>query len=362
MCSPTRHRSTPPSTPSPRTWPTSSTAPGAAFYLSQCDPSAEPVIEPSFYWDFGPTSPVTSLGTTATIWSNCQIIKAYPDGTLLATLSPDTTDYPYLPYPPFQLDVTSVDGTSLPELRLDGYIDGEIVTSRSFSADTSGDRLELIVDDTRLVADGSDATRVALRAVDRFGAPRPYPTGDVAVSVQGPAMWLGEVVNVTTASSPTLVSPGQQASVSATLVNGGFPFAANGGVGGVYIRTVAGQPGEITVTVTHPTLGRQTARIAATPPPAVLPGLDPPGGQQVTAERAMTFTAITMSLAVPDGWSAAATSGTGEPGQRQHPGWIFFTSVPITPGKIVQAVTLPTGGTTEGGRIYGMHVFALGVG
>jgi beta-galactosidase len=534
--------------------------PGASFYLSQCDPSARPVIAPSFYWDFGPTSPVTGLGTTATIWSNCDTIEAYLDGTLLATLNPDTTDYPYLSYPPFQLDVSGIDGTALPELRLDGYTGGQLVASRSFSADTSGDRLELIVDDTELVADGSDATRVAFRAVDQFGAPRPYPTGDVAVSVQGPAMWLGEVVNVETASSPTLVSPGQQASVSATLVNGGFPFAANGGVGAVYIRTVAGQPGEITVTVTHPTLGQQTARILATPAPPPLPGLNPPGGQQVTAAQAMTFTAITMSLAVPSGWTSAATSptsfaslapgatvtstwsvtapssggasqpddvtatasftldgnqvtqttqvpvslvtsladafnntgisddsdvssanfdgvgnsysaealaaagftpgaafsvngigftwpdvpsgqpdnvvadgqtvlvsgsgtqlgfvgagspedeggtvtvyytdgstssagitldnyfsppdtddtvvvemaycndsssstsGTGAPGQRQHPIWAFFVSVPIVSGKTVQAVTLPTGGGTQGSRVYGMHVFALGVG
>jgi beta-galactosidase len=534
--------------------------PGAAFYLSQGDPSGGPVIEPSFYWDFGPTSPVTSLGTTATIWSNCQSIKAYLNGSLLATLSPDTTDYPYLPYPPFQLDVSGVDGTSQPELRLDGYVDGELVVSRSFSSDTSGDRLELTVDDTQLVADGSDTTRVVFRTVDRYGAPRPYPAGDVAVSVQGPAIWLGEVVNLQTGSSPTLVSPGQQASVTATLVNGGFPLEANGGVGGVYIRTVPGQPGEITVTVSHPTLGRHTVRVQATPAPASLPGLNPPGGQQSTPGQAMTFTGISLSLNVPTGWSASATSptsfaslppgasvksswqvtappagsgsqpsgvtatasftlagaqvsqttgvpvslvtslagafsntgisddsdvtsanfdgvgnsfsaqalaaagftpgaafqvngisftwpdvasgqpdnvvadgqtilvsgsgtqlglvgasspsdeggtvtvyytdgststasitmdnyfdapdtgnaivvqmsylndsngatsGTGSPGQRQHDAWIFFSSVPVTPGKTVQAVTLPTGGGTQSGRIVGMHVFAVGVG
>jgi hypothetical protein len=60
--------------------------------------------------------------------------------------------------------------------------------------------------------------------------------------------------------------------------------------------------------------------------------------------------------------SSSGTSGTGKPGQRQHPVWIFSASVPITPGKTVQAVTLPTGGSIAGSRITGMHVFALGVG
>ena len=37
--------------------------PGAAIYQAQVDPAVAPVIAPAFYWDFGPTSPVTSLPT-----------------------------------------------------------------------------------------------------------------------------------------------------------------------------------------------------------------------------------------------------------------------------------------------------------
>ena len=51
--------------------------PGAAFYQAQVDPRSGPVIQPAFYWDFGPTSPVTSLGSTAAIWSNCDQLEAY---------------------------------------------------------------------------------------------------------------------------------------------------------------------------------------------------------------------------------------------------------------------------------------------
>jgi hypothetical protein len=43
---------------------------------------------------------------------------------------------------------------------------------------------------------------------------------------------------------------------------------------------------------------------------------------------------------------------------------VFYASAGITPGKTVQAVTLPSGGTirTGEGGISGIHIFALGVG
>jgi hypothetical protein len=50
-------------------------------------------------------------------------------------------------------------------------------------------------------------------------------------------------------------------------------------------------------------------------------------------------------------------------GQRQQTVYIFYTGVPISAGKTVRAVTLPTGGAIpSSGRITGMHVFAIGVG
>lgn len=43
--------------------------------------------------------------------------------------------------------------------------------------------------------------------------------------------------------------------------------------------------------------------------------------------------------------------------------YVFYTSVPITAGKTVAAVTLPAGGSIPAsGRITGIHVFALGIG
>jgi beta-galactosidase len=79
-----------------------------------------------------------------------------------------------------------------------------------------------------------DATRLVFRAVDRYGAPRPYVTGQVTVSLEGPAVLVGE-------------SP--------------FDFAAAGGVGAVWIRSRPGSPGTVAVTVSHPTLGQAVVRV-----------------------------------------------------------------------------------------------------
>lgn len=54
--------------------------------------------------------------------------------------------------------------------------------------------------------------------------------------------------------------------------------------------------------------------------------------------------------------------GGRERGQRDHTVYLFSTAVPVTAGKQVAAVTLPTGGSISPGHISGMHLFALAVG
>ena len=53
--------------------------PGAAIYQAQVDPRVRPVIAPAFYWDFGPSSPVTSL-PTAMICANLDRLEVYVGG------------------------------------------------------------------------------------------------------------------------------------------------------------------------------------------------------------------------------------------------------------------------------------------
>jgi beta-galactosidase len=201
--------------------------PGAAIYRAQADPRVTPVIAPAFYWDFGPASPVTSL-PDAMICANLDRLELYVASEHFATLTPDAAAYPHLAYPPSFADFTAVDGSSLPDLRIDGYLGGELVTARSFAADPSGDVLTLEADDAEIEADGTDATRLWFRVVDRYGAPRPYVTGQVTLALDGPGVLVGD-------------NP--------------FDFAAAGGAGAAWLRSLPGSPGLVTVTATHPALG-----------------------------------------------------------------------------------------------------------
>jgi beta-galactosidase len=207
--------------------------PGAAIYQAQADPGIAPVIAPAFYWDFGPVSPVTSL-PEAMICVNLDRLEVYVGGEHFATLTPDTARYPGLDYPPSFADFSTVDGSSLPELRIDGYLGSVRVASRSLACDPSGDVLALTADDAEIDGDGVDATRLAFRAVDRYGAPRPYVTGQVTLEVEGPAVLIGD-------------NP--------------FDFAATAGAGAVWIRSRPGSRGTVTVRASHPSLGSAVASI-----------------------------------------------------------------------------------------------------
>ena len=108
--------------------------------------------------------------------------------------------------------------------------------SRSFSSDHAADRFWLHADDAELVNDGSDCTRLAFAVVDKFGAPRAFAGGDVALDLDGPGVIVGD-------------NP--------------FPLEANGGAGAVYIRTIPGRVGTIRITARHSTLGADILRRSA---------------------------------------------------------------------------------------------------
>ncbi len=167
---------------------------GAAFYLAQVEPSVRPVIEPNFYWDFGAQTP-TGPGEHAAIFSNCERLEIFIDGKLHATLKPDRTNYANLKFPPFFVDL-KLDGAAhpelRPELRIDGFVGNARVLSRSFSSDHAKDRFWLHADDAELVSDGSDSTRLAFAVVDKFGAPRAFAGGEVALDLDGPGVIVGD--------------------------------------------------------------------------------------------------------------------------------------------------------------------------
>lgn len=205
---------------------------GASFYLAQVDPKVRPVIEPNFYWDFGPQTP-SGPGEHAAIFSNCERLEVSIDGKPHATLHPDRAGFPNLKYPPFFADL-QIDGSSHPELRIDGYAGDKRVLSRSFSSGSSSDRLWLHAEDAELTSDGSDATRLRFAAVDKYGAQRPFAGGEVSLKLDGPGMIVGD-------------NP--------------FALRDNGGAGAVYVRTLAGRAGRIRVEARHAILGSATIEI-----------------------------------------------------------------------------------------------------
>ena len=159
-------------------------------------------------------------------------MSTWPRGT------PDFAGFGCLDYPPVFADLR-VDGSGLPELRIDGYVGGRLAASVRMSADTSRDRLVLAADDRSIQADGTDTTRITFRAVDAYGNQRPRADGEVRLALAGPALLIGD-------------NP--------------FSFGAYGGVGGAFVRSEPGRAGLVTVTAEHPGLGRAAARVTVTPP------------------------------------------------------------------------------------------------
>jgi len=202
---------------------------GAAIYASQVDPNLRVVIEPSFYWDFTGVYSVSTLGSEAIIWSNANQLQLIVGGKPFAKLSPtnDKSQFGNLKFPPFIANFNGVDNNTRPDLQIDAYLNEKLVRSRLFSSNPSTDQLSMVADDSTLVADGSDMTRVVFRIVDAYGAPRPSIHGSVQLQLTGPAIIVGE-------------NP--------------FPLGEAGGVGAIWIRTKQSLTGEVVLTAKHTTL------------------------------------------------------------------------------------------------------------
>jgi beta-galactosidase len=218
--------------------------PGAAVYESQLAPGATPKILPAFFWDLSSINP-NGPGANAIIFTNCHSLAVTVGGGSPVKVTPDATDYPHLAYPPAFVDLSRASGASKPNLTIVGLnASGQQITKLSMSSDTTKDTLALTVDDAQIYADGCDATRFTVRAVDRYGNQRPAPGGQVTLRLSGPGTLVTESVS------------GSQ---------GIADFATYGGVGGGFIRSVAGQGGGVTLTARHPSLSPSgvTAQVSA---------------------------------------------------------------------------------------------------
>jgi beta-galactosidase len=174
--------------------------------------------------------------TRALVSSNCDHLKFYVNGKLMTEADPDRTEFPHLKYAPFSADLGLVRG-DWGDLRIDGYIAGKQVISRSFSGRGVDSKFVALADDTSLLADGADTTRVVLRVTDEFGAVRPFAADSIRFELTGPAELIGD-----------------------------NPFALVGGAGAIWIRAKE-SPGKVRLTAHHPVLGAQHVDLAIAPAP-----------------------------------------------------------------------------------------------
>jgi len=221
--------------------------PAAGFYKSQCDPSEEVVLEPAFHWARGDESVGFSK---AVVCSNCDHLKFYirerslesNPWKIAAELDPDREEFGNLTYPPFILDLSKIDLKQFEfpwgDLRIDGYLKGKQVISKSLSGRGVNAQFLVLPDDKSLAADGADTTRVVLRVTDEFGAVRTYADEPVEFTLEGPAELIGD-----------------------------NPFSLIGGTGAVWVRAKE-QAGVVRLTAKHPRLGSKTIEFSLTAVPS----------------------------------------------------------------------------------------------
>jgi beta-galactosidase len=205
----------------------------AYFYESQIPPEVRPVLRAATIWSMGDRS--GGGNNPLVIFSNCNEIEVYIGGISYGRISPDRTNFPNLPHPPFQMpgiELWATWGGQLPELRLIGFNEGEAVIEQRIESSPVPFALELTPDDAELQADGADMTRLVFRIVDRYGNRLPYATQVVSFEIEGPAELIGE-----------------------------NPFALVGGQAALYVRA-RHEPGTVIVRATTPRLQPTTATIA----------------------------------------------------------------------------------------------------
>lgn len=221
--------------------------PAAGFYKSQCDPAEEIVLEPAFHW----ARSDESVGfSKAVVCSNCDHLKFYVrersiesnPWKLVAELDPDKAEFAHLTYAPFVLELSKIDLKQFEfpwgDLRIDGYLKGKQVISKSLSGAGVDREFLLLPDDKSLAADGADTTRVVMRVTDEFGAVRTYANDPIVFTLEGPAELIGD-----------------------------NPFSLIGGTGAVWIRAKE-EAGVAKLTAKHPRLGTKTVEFTLSAVPS----------------------------------------------------------------------------------------------
>ncbi|MHC4592705.1 MAG: glycoside hydrolase family 2 TIM barrel-domain containing protein, partial [Planctomycetota bacterium] len=202
----------------------------AHFYESQIDPGVRPVLHVASLWKLGERS--GGAVVPLIVFSNCNRIVIHVGRMKLGTFRPAREQFPHLPHPPFICSGTRpVWREDWRELRVVGLLRGKPAVEQRIAPDGVPEQFICWADDTALVADGADMTRLAFCAADRYGNVLPYAGGAVTITASGPATIVGE-----------------------------NPFCLVGGVGAVYLRA-GRRPGTVKLKLETPRLPAQSVTV-----------------------------------------------------------------------------------------------------
>lgn len=164
-------------------------------YLSQsADPKVKPVLKIASNWKPGDYNEGGTMQPLMVL-TNCDYVEAFVGDRSQGKFYPDKQNYAALPHPPIMLNDLDIRlAQPWGDLRVVGYVNELPVIEQSIDADGVPARLELSVDDSELVADGMDMTRVVFKIVDTFGNVLPYAVATVTLDVSGPADLYGDTV------------------------------------------------------------------------------------------------------------------------------------------------------------------------
>jgi Beta-galactosidase/beta-glucuronidase len=192
----------------------------AYFHRAQRDPvKYGTVVYIASYWN---------ANTPSNIWvaSNCDSIALFVNNVSQGKKGPNL--YMSLPHPVFQIPVTYQAGN----IKAIGFRGGVAVDSMTRYTPGNPAKIILKPDDSGLVADGSDMTRVYVAVADQYDQPVPQASNSITFSVTGAGVFLGE-----------------------------NPLALENGQGSFFVQTRLHQTGAITCQATSSGLPAGTATV-----------------------------------------------------------------------------------------------------
>ncbi|MGB7549254.1 MAG: glycoside hydrolase family 2 TIM barrel-domain containing protein [Terracidiphilus sp.] len=176
------------------------------MFQSQRPPDVKPVRAGSGAMVFIANFATFHSPSVLAVFSNCEQVRLYQNGKVVATQGPDAGYH--IPHPPFTFKVgdfstthsmlfsngVAPTGTEIGELRAEGLIGGKVAATHLIHSPGVPDHIELQLDTCGLdpVADGADWVRVYARVCDARGTTYPYSDDMVTFSVGGQGSLIGD--------------------------------------------------------------------------------------------------------------------------------------------------------------------------